>query len=84
MAHFRPDKDPHNPVPPATFDALVERTVAVLINGEATLKKIRIESANNDYKIHLVPLNADFKPIVIRDSDEVRFQGEVYKTIRHE
>lgn len=80
-----PIKNPRHPVPRATFDALVERTVAVLINGEATLKKIRIEPrAHDDYQIHLVPINQVYASIVIKDTDEVRFQGEVYKTVRDE
>lgn len=78
-----PMKDPQRPVPRATFDALVGRCVAVLINGEATLKRFTLEPGpGSDYTIHLDPINAAFSRITIQPSDEVQFQGEVCRLVR--
>ena len=80
-----PIKDPKNPVPRATFDALVGRCVAVLLNGEATLKKLDIEHLKGgDYFLHLRPINPDYPVITVQEKDEAQFQGEVYKLIREE
>ena len=76
-------KNPSSPVPRAAFDALVGRAVAVLVNNEATLKTLKIEQRpDNDYWLHLKPINPEFPVITIQDSDEAQFQGEVYKLVR--
>lgn len=80
-----PVKDPERITPRASFDALSGRTVAALVNGEATLKRLEIEQgAKGDYLLHLKPLNPDFPTITIGDNDTALFQGEVYKLIREE
>jgi SOS-response transcriptional repressor LexA len=80
-----PVKDPLRITPRAVVDALAGRSVAVLVNGEATLKKLEIEPRpGGDYMLHLKPINPDYPTITIGDNDSVLFQGEVYKLIREE
>lgn len=80
-----PIKDPKKLTPRATFDALHGRTVAVLLNGEATLKVLEVEPVKDgDYFLHLRPINPAYQTITVQPNDEALFQGEVYKSIREE
>jgi len=79
-------KDPARPVPKLTFERLDGRIVAVLLNGDATLKVLRIKSleGKDNYELKLVPFNNEFKTITVGPEDEVVFQGVVIKTLRDE
>lgn len=80
-----PVKDPSRPTPRATFDALAGRSVAVLVNGEATLKRLEIEPIKGgDYLLHFKPINPEYPTITIGDDDTALIQGEVYRLIRAE
>jgi len=80
-----PVKDPNRITPRAMVDALAGRSVAVLVNGEATLKTLEIEPLQKgDYLLHLKPMNPEYPTITIGDNDTLIFQGEVYKLIREE
>ena len=82
---FLPIKDPERLTPRATFDALKGRVVAVLVNNEATLKKLDItpdDRLPGDYFLHLRPLNPAYPDITIQPEDEVHFQGVVYRLMR--
>ncbi len=52
-----------------------ETVVALLANGEATLKKFYMEKG----RARLQPANPDFKPIYV---DDVRIQGVVIGVVR--
>lgn len=79
-------KDKSNPVPKLTFERLDGRIIAVLLNGDATLKLLRIKSleGKDNYELKLVPFNAEFKTITVGPEDEVHFQGVVIRTVRDE
>jgi len=80
-----PVKDPNRITPRAMVDALAGRSVAVLVNGEATLKTLEIEPLQKgDYLLHLKPMNPEYPTITIGENDTIVFQGEVYKLIREE
>jgi len=75
-------KDPKNPVPALTFERLNGRTVAALIDNEATLKQLKVVRLKNDYELRLIPFNPEFEPIVIGPHNHAHFQGVVVKLIR--
>jgi SOS-response transcriptional repressor LexA len=79
-------KDWGNPVPKLTFERLDGRIVAVLFNGDATLKLLRIKSleGKDNYELKLVPFNDEFQTITVGPGDELHFQGVVIKTLRDE
>jgi SOS-response transcriptional repressor LexA len=82
-------KDDENPTPRLTFERLNNRVVAALVDGEATLKQLKImprggKSKADDYELHLMPLNADYSPIVIGPHSTAAFQGVVVKLFRDE
>jgi SOS-response transcriptional repressor LexA len=79
-------KDPARPVPKLTFERLDGRIVAVLLNGDATLKQLRIKSleGKDNYELKLVPFNDEFQTITVQPSDEVVFQGVAIRTVRDE
>jgi hypothetical protein len=90
--HLGP-KDPERPAVPVPitapqllFERLQGRIVAALLDGEATLKVLHIASCANkvDYELQLLPVNPEFRPILIQPSMEVYFQGVVIKTLRDE
>jgi len=75
-------KDPENPVPPLTFERLNGRIVAVIIDGEATLKQLKVAGDGESYALHLKSFNPEFRTITIRASNEVRFQGVAVSMLR--
>lgn len=80
-------KDPTNPVPRLTFERLNNRIVAAMVDGESTLKQLKIVSvgkAKDDYELHLIPLNPEYSPIVIGPDSTAAFQGVVVKSLRDE
>jgi len=79
-------KDPARPAPKLTFERLDGRIVAVLLNGDATLKLLRIKSleGKDNYELKLVPFNQEFQTITVGPEDELHFQGVVIKTLRDE
>lgn len=82
-------KDPANPVPRMTFERLNNRVVAALIDGEATLKLLKLvpkpkPNKPDDYEIHLVPMNANYTPLVVGPDSTAEFQGVVVKLYRDE
>jgi transcriptional regulator with XRE-family HTH domain len=78
-------KGPEQHTPRATFDSLDGRCVAVLLNGETTVKKLEVEpTKGQDYLLHLRPVSEGHQIRTIRKDDEVEFQGVVYKLIREE
>ena len=79
-------KDPKHPVPRLTFERLDGRVVAALVDEEATLKQLRIEtpSTPDDYELQLVPFNPEYKPIIIGPDSTAHFQGVVVGLYRHE
>lgn len=82
--HLGP-KDWKNPAPRLMFERLHGRIVAALVEGEATLKVLKLTpTTDNDYDLHLVPINKEYQDIYIRPEWEVRFQGVVVKTLRDE
>jgi SOS-response transcriptional repressor LexA len=90
--HLGP-KDPEQPAvpepiiaPQLLFERLQGRIVAALLDGEATLKVLHIASCANktDYELHLLPVNPEYRPILIQPSMDVYFQGVVVKTQRDE
>jgi len=79
-------KDPERPVPQLTFERLKGRVVAALVDGEATLKELQVVSLGkpDDYELRLMPLNADFSPIVVQANSTADFQGVVVGLYRSE
>jgi len=79
-------KDHARPVPKLTFERLDGRIVAVLLNGDATLKQLRIKSLDgkDNYELKLVPCNDEFQTITVQPTDEVVFQGVAIRTVRDE
>lgn len=82
-------KDPANPVPRLTFERLNNRVVAALVDGEATLKLLKLvpkpkSNKPDDYEIHLVPMNAEYSPLVVGPDSTAEFQGVVVKLYRDE
>ncbi len=63
------------------WDELNHKMVAIVIAGELTLKKLEVR--NDLQEIHLIPLNKDFKPIIIPvdQLNQVYLLGEL-KAIR--
>jgi len=83
--HLGP-KDPQRPAPKLLFERLHGRIVAVLLDNESTLKVLRVtpKAEDNDYDLHLVPINPAYPEIFIAPHSEVRFQGVVLKSLRDE
>ena len=79
-------KDPNKPVPRLTFERINNRVVAAMVDGEATLKKLVIKplGKRDDYELHLMPLNAEYSPIVIGPNSSAWFQGVVIGLYRSE
>ena len=72
-------KDPARPVPRLTFERINDRVVAAMVDGEATLKKLSIKplGKRDDYELHLLPMNPEYSPIVIKPDSTAWFQGVV-------
>ena len=80
-------KDPERPVPRLTFERLNNRVVAALVDGEATLKQLKIVpmgKTKDNYELHLMPMNPEYSPIVIGPDSTADFQGVVVKSFRDE
>jgi len=82
-------KDPVNPVPRMTFERLNNRVVAALVDGEATLKLLKLvpkpkSNKPEDYEIQLVPMNTEYTPLVVGPDSVAEFQGVVVKLYRDE
>ena len=79
-------KDPKNVVPRLTFERLDGHVVAALVDGEATLKQLKVVtlSGPDDYELHLVPFNPEYEPIVIGPDSTADFQGVVVGLYRIE
>jgi SOS-response transcriptional repressor LexA len=82
-------KDPANPVPRLTFERLHNRVVAAIVDGEATLKLLKLvprakPGKSDDYELHLVPLNEAYSPIIVGPDSTAEFQGVVVKLFRDE
>ena len=72
-------KNPANIVPRLTFERFNGRVVAALVDGEATLKTLTIKplGTRDDYELHLLPVNPEYSPIVVRADSTAWFQGVV-------
>jgi SOS-response transcriptional repressor LexA len=68
-------KDPEKPIPSLTFERLNGRIVAVLIDGEATMKQLKLVGNGEKYALILKAFNPDFPNIMVKAHNEVRFQG---------
>lgn len=80
-----PVLDPDNPVPRGAFQSLDGRSVVVTVHREVTLKVLHVKAlAGQDYELVLESPNGACDPINVGPKDEVRFQGEVYKLLRHD
>lgn len=76
-------KDPENPAPKSYFDRLHGRIVAVVHNGDATLKLLQVEAlGKGNFNLYLMPINPDFDPIYITEKCDVLFQGVVVSIVR--
>jgi len=75
--------DPENPAPKSYFDRLHGRIVAVVHNGDATLKLLQVQPlGKGQFNLYLMPINRDFDPIHITDKCDVLFQGVVVSVVR--
>ena len=72
-------KNPDRIVPRLTFERFNGRVVAALVDGEATLKTLTIKplGARDDYELHLLPVNPEYSPIIVRADSTAWFQGVV-------
>jgi len=79
-------KDPERPMPRLTFERINGRVVAVMVDGEASLKQLLIKSLRNpdDYELHLLPLNPEYSPVVLGQNSTAVFQGAVIGLYRSE
>lgn len=80
-------KDPERPVPRLTFERLNNRVVAAMVDGESTLKQLKIVpmgKSKDNYELHLMPLNPEYTPIVIGPDSTADFQGVVVRSVRDE
>jgi SOS-response transcriptional repressor LexA len=68
-------KDPENPAPSLMFERLNGRVVAVLIDGEATMKQLKLVGNGDKYALILRAFNPEFPNIMVKAHNEVRFQG---------
>jgi len=75
-------KDPEHPIPPLTFERLNGRVVAALIDGEATMKQLKVVGDGDSYVLLLKPFNPDFRTITVRAEHEIRFQGVALSMLR--
>ncbi|MBA2704592.1 MAG: LexA family transcriptional regulator [Blastocatellia bacterium] len=74
------------PAPRIPFERLHGRIVAALIDGEATLKVLRVtpKLTNEDFDLHLMPINRAYPDIYITPQTDLRIQGVVLKALRDE
>jgi len=75
-------KDPDNPIPPLTFERLNGRVVAALIDGEATMKQLKLVGNGDSYALILKAFNPEFPNITVKAHNEVRFQGLAVSMLR--
>jgi SOS-response transcriptional repressor LexA len=75
-------KDPSNPAPPLAFERLNGRVVAALIDGEATLKQLKLVGDGDSYALILKAFNPDFPARMVKAHNEVRFQGLAVSMLR--